>query len=222
MDCCADYQACLNDIFSLDPNPKWGLSRTKELLEYLNLTSPAAKVVQIVGTNGKGSTTAFLDTILIANGLTTGRFTSPHLASARERVCVNADLISEEDFVDAATKVLLAIRSMDEKPSFFECMLALALCHFKKARVDVVLLEAGLGGRLDATTAVRKDILGVTAIDLDHQRILGETLDLITQEKLHAAHEGLPVFSMPQKIEVKETIEKMATVIGFNPVFTEA
>lgn len=168
-----------------------------KLLALIGRTSEM-KIVQVVGTNGKGSTVAFVDAILRESGVSCGLFTSPHLCTARERIRINGAIVSEEEFSSAAREVLALTADFTDEPSFFECVLGMAMLLFKKHGVDVAILEAGLGGRLDATTATNADVLGVTMIDLDHQSILGDTVDAIAYEKIGAAHVGQRVVSVKQ------------------------
>lgn len=146
-----------------------------------------------------------------------GKFISPHLTTARERFVINGRMIEKEDFIKAAEHVLFLGKKMREEPSFFECVLAMALWLFREHGVDVAILEAGLGGRLDATTAVKADILAVTSIDLDHQSILGDTIDLIAYEKLLAARRGQPVvLADKQKPLVLKAAYSLEQKTGFN------
>jgi dihydrofolate synthase/folylpolyglutamate synthase len=181
-----EYYATLIRLLSLPTNPKLGLTRTTDLLRAIDFKPDSMKIIQVVGTNGKGSTVAFIESILQAHGIKSGLFTSPHLCCARERIRTNKEIISQEDFTRAAQVVFEAIHHLDDEPSFFESLLAMALWLFSYHKVSVAILEAGLGGRLDATTATNPDILGISMIDLDHQQILGNTIAQIAQEKIGA------------------------------------
>ncbi len=206
-----------NRIFALETNPKLGLENTTKLLSLLKLekNNIQQKVIQIVGTNGKGSTCAFLESILMLNNLKVGVFSSPHLTSARERIRINQVNISEEDFSKIGEQVLEQIECMSEKPSFFEALLAMAMLYFKD-QTDIIILEAGIGGRLDATTACEADILGVASIGLDHLSILGNTLEKIALEKIAAARFLQPVITVAQKKEVLDTIIKQKKLVRFD------
>lgn len=173
-------------------------------------------IIQVVGTNGKGSTVAFVESILNSAGVATGLFTSPHLSTARERIRINGEMVTEHDFVQAARFVLRASESLSEEVSFFECMLGMALWLFQKRGVRVAILEAGVGGRLDATTAAAADVLGVTMIDYDHQQFLGTTIDAIAHEKINAARALQTVVTVKQTEEAIGAIERAQKVIGFN------
>lgn len=213
-DPCA-YEETVKKLLSLNTNPKFGLSRIGELLGLLGLNQSIAKVIQIVGTNGKGSTSAFIESISLSHAFKTGLFTSPHLCSVRERIRIDGKLISEQDFVLAAQSVLKTILEMSEEPSFFECMLAIALLVFKEQGVNIIILEAGLGGRLDATTAVTRDVIGISSIDLDHQNILGSSIGAIALEKISAAKKEHKVVVAKQDEEVSLLIKQVQQDIGF-------
>ncbi len=213
------YADVVRSLIGQSTNPKLGLTRIKQLLEFMGLVK-RVPIVQVVGTNGKGSTCAFVESIAMAHGLRAGLFTSPHLCSVRERVRVNQEIISERDFVRSASRVLTAAKNSGLEPSFFECMLALALDYFAEVEVDLVILEAGLGGRLDATTSCLADVLGVASIGLDHQNILGETIEEIAKEKFAAARRGQPVVISPQDPPVLVVADEMASVVGFVPEFS--
>lgn len=196
-------------------NPKLGLKRIKNLLKAIGFDRNAMKIIQVVGTNGKGSTVAFIESILLSHKIATGLFTSPHLCSARERIRINGQMVSPEQFSKAAQLVLQKDQALEDESSFFECILAMALWLFQKNAVQVAILEAGIGGRLDATTAVFADILGVTSIDIDHQAILGETLDEIAQEKIMAAYSGQNVVTVAQKQPAHDAILRAKKELGF-------
>jgi dihydrofolate synthase/folylpolyglutamate synthase len=170
------------------------LSRPRRLLERLG--SPhhrlGARVVQVAGTKGKGSTARFVESILRRAGLRTGRFLSPHLESVLERIAVDGEPIAEADFAACVEQVIDAV---DGKSTFFECMLAAACVHFAQVGTDAVVLEVGLGGRLDATTAVPSTHNVITEISYDHTEILGTTLEQIAAEKAGTIRFATPVWS---------------------------
>jgi len=170
------------------------LSRPTRLLERLG--SPhrrlGARVVQVAGTKGKGSTTRFVDSILRTAGLRTGRFTSPHLQNVRERIVVDGAWIPETDFARCVEAVVDAI---DDRSTFFEALLAAACLHFAERGTEAVVLEVGLGGRLDATTAVPATHTVITQLGLEHTEILGSTIEEIAAEKAGTIRYGVPVWS---------------------------
>lgn len=202
-----DYSKIEEKIFSFGTNPKLGLDNINELLNILHLTKKnfSQPIIQVVGTNGKGSTCAFLESLFMGLGLKVGVFTSPHLACFRERIRINQKYITQDEILPISIEVFDAVEKMINKPSFFEILLAIALQYFQND-TDVIVLEAGLGGRLDATTALKADILGVCSIGLDHQAILGDTLEQITAEKIAAAYKKQKVISVIQTPEVAKTL----------------
>ncbi len=189
-DILSEYNSALSRLLARTSNPKLGLDRIRALLDLVGFDRSTMRIIQVVGTNGKGSTVAFTEAILRAHGITCGLFTSPHLCSARERVRINGEMISSEEFVRATNHVLAAAEKMSDEASFFECILALAMWTMKRHGVEVAIIEAGLGGRLDATTALDADVLGITSIGLDHQNILGDTLAAIARKKLLQRGQG--------------------------------
>lgn len=168
---------------------KLGLENIEKLLAALGNPEKSYLKVQVAGTNGKGSVCAFLNSICLQAGIRTGMYTSPHLVSITERVQINGVDISETDFARIATHVretgdrLLADRVLEYRPTFFEQVTAIALLAFAEAKVEVAILETGLGGRLDATTAANAEIAVITRIDYDHQNYLGDTIEEIAAEK---------------------------------------
>ena len=168
---------------------KLGLENIRTLLAALGNPHEKYLKVQVAGTNGKGSVCAFLDSICNEAGICTGTYTSPHLLSMTERISINGIDISEHDFARIANIVretaetMLSEKRLEYRPTFFEQMTAIALVAFSEANVELAILETGLGGRLDATTAAEAEIAAITRIDVDHQEYLGETIEEIATEK---------------------------------------
>ncbi|HLL72824.1 MAG TPA: folylpolyglutamate synthase/dihydrofolate synthase family protein [Pyrinomonadaceae bacterium] len=166
---------------------KLGLDNIKRLLAALGSPERGYPAVQIAGTNGKGSTAAMLERICRASGLSTGLYTSPHLVSITERIRIGGQDITREEFARFAAQVRAASIELEREtgalPTFFEQVTAIALLAFREARVELAILETGLGGRLDATTAASADTIAITPIALDHQEYLGHTLHEIAAEK---------------------------------------
>ena len=209
-----EYCSALAQLVGRTSNPKLGLSRIRALLDVINFDRSRMRIIQVVGTNGKGSTTAFIESILRAHGIACGLFTSPHLCTARERIRIDGELISEADFVLATKHVLAAAERLEDEASFFECMLAMAMWTMQRRGIKVAIIEAGLGGRLDATTALDADVLGITSIDFDHQNILGADLASIAREKISAGRMNQPVISVVQSEEVDLALVAYAQEIG--------
>ena len=176
---------------------KLGLENIERLLHSLsidfarlNLGSARAspetvpfRVIHVAGTNGKGSVCAMIEAIARGAGYRTGLFTSPHLISFRERILVNGEKISEDEVAGGLTEIRELIGSWDPHPTFFEIATALALKHFQKTRCEILVLETGMGGRLDATNAVQSSVSVITPIDFDHEKWLGHSIDQIAKEK---------------------------------------
>ncbi|KAG9012964.1 folylpolyglutamate synthase [Tulasnella sp. 427] len=169
------------------------LSRIRSLISLLpRFTRPT---VHIAGTNGKGSTTAIVDSILRQAGFSTGRFNSPHLVAVRDPILLDGQPISEDDYQEVLQSVKTANQLGACQCTNFEIQTVIALLAFERAGVDVAILEVGLGGRLDATNVIPDDVIlvsGITAIDLDHQAILGDTPALIATQKAGIARRGRP------------------------------
>ena len=168
-----------------------GLSRTSRVARTLGLLPYTIPTLVVAGTNGKGSVVYASDAVLRAHGRRTGRYTSPHLLRYNERIAVNGEALADAAIVDAFDAIEAA--RGDTTLTYFEFSTLAALWLFRQARVDVAILEVGLGGRLDAVNIVDADLAVVTAIDLDHQNWLGDTVDAIAPEKAAVARAGRPV-----------------------------
>jgi dihydrofolate synthase/folylpolyglutamate synthase len=168
------------------------------------------KVIHVAGTNGKGSVCAMIDSICRAPGYRTGLFTSPHLVTFRERVRVSGEMISEDAVANGLTAIRDLVAGWDPHPTFFEVTSALALDYFSEAKIDVAILETGIGGRLDATNAVQSDVSVITQIDFDHEKWLGNTLAEIASEKAGIIKRGVPVVSTAQRPQAEKVIRVRA------------
>ncbi len=157
------------------------LTNTIKLLEYIGNPHLHTKWIHIGGTNGKGSTSSMVAAALTANGYKTGLYTSPHLVDFRERIRIDGEMISEQFVVDFTNKIAPAIDEFS--PSFFEITVAMAFEYFKEFKVDIGVIEVGLGGRLDSTNVITPIISAITSIGLDHTDILGNTIEEIALEK---------------------------------------
>jgi dihydrofolate synthase / folylpolyglutamate synthase len=206
------YKEALAWLYSLQRfGIKLGLENIERLLEELSRSdalqaAPSWKVIHVAGTNGKGSVCAIIDSICRAQGYRTGLFTSPHLVTFRERIRVNGDMISEEAVAHGLTTIRNLVANWDPHPTFFEVVTALALKHFSDTNVEIVILETGLGGRLDATNAIRSDVSVITPIDFDHEKWLGKTLSEIAAEKAGIIKPGVPIVSASQRPEAERVI----------------
>jgi dihydrofolate synthase/folylpolyglutamate synthase len=195
----ADYAAVRHYLYGLKHHgAKYGIDRMRLLSERLGWPERSFPVVHVAGTNGKGSVSAMVETILRRAGYRTGLYTSPHLVRQGERVQVNRRILSEDE-IAAFTRELqpiaaaLGARDPADHPSFFEFMTAMAFLRFAREKVDVAVIEVGLGGRLDATNVVDPAVAVVTEIGHDHMEILGDTLEKIAAEKAGIVKPGRPV-----------------------------
>jgi dihydrofolate synthase/folylpolyglutamate synthase len=204
---------------------KLGLRNTKTLLNALEDPHRAFPSVQIAGTNGKGSTAVMLDSICRAAGIHTGIFTSPHLISITERIRIDGEQISETDFaaltaqVKTAAEELIKQGRLERLPTFFEHVTAIALLAFREAKVELAILETGLGGRLDSTTAAGADVVAITPVAMDHEEYLGDTLAEIAAEKAAIIRPGVTAVVAPQDEEAFDVIVRQAERVGVAPRF---
>src|SRR5256886_6768199 len=195
---------------------KLGLETIERLLaalprsSALQITASPCKVIHVAGTNGKGSVCAMIDAIARAAGHRTGLFTSPHLISFRERVRVNGEKISEDEVARGLSEIRVRIRDWDPHPTFFEITTAVALQHFQTMRCEILVLETGMGGRLDATNAVQSSVSVITPIDFDHEKWLGHSIGEIAKEKAGIIKPRIPVVSAPQRPEAAAIIRQRA------------
>ncbi|PYS71495.1 MAG: bifunctional folylpolyglutamate synthase/dihydrofolate synthase [Acidobacteria bacterium] len=189
---------------------KLGLENIQRLIAALHVDLGGARVIHVAGTNGKGSVCAMIDSILRAQKYRTGLFTSPHLVTFRERVRVDGEMISEDGVANGLTAIRNLVRDWEPHPTFFEIATALALKHFSNAKIDIVILETGLGGRLDATNAVQPNVSIITPIDLDHQQWLGESLEEIAHEKAGIIKPRIPVVAAAQAPDAEKVIRDRA------------
>lgn len=210
------YKEALAWLYSLQRfGIKLGLENIERLLEELSArgdlqTATPWKVIHVAGTNGKGSVCAMIDSICRAQGFRTGLFTSPHLVTFRERIRVNGEMISENAVANGLTTIRNLVARWEPHPTFFEVVTALALKHFANTGVEIVILETGLGGRLDATNAIQSDVSVITQIDFDHEKWLGKTIAEIASEKAGIIKPSIPVISASQRAEAEEVIRARA------------
>jgi dihydrofolate synthase/folylpolyglutamate synthase len=190
---------------------KLGLENIQRLLRELDLPAKEQRIVHVAGTNGKGSVCALIDAICRAQGYRTGLFTSPHLVTYRERIQVDGEMIAEDKVAEGLTTIRQLISDWEPHPTFFEITTALALIHFKECGCEVVALETGLGGRLDATNAVEPVVSVITPIGYDHQTWLGNSLEEIAGEKAGIIKARIPVVSALQEPDAERVIRARAT-----------
>jgi dihydrofolate synthase/folylpolyglutamate synthase len=212
------YETAVSRMFALGhelaqtPSHKFDLDHMRVLLDGLDHPERRFPSVLIAGTNGKGSTAATLASILRASGLKTGLYTSPHLVRINERIRINGEEISDDAFaelhgkIDHVADTLVENTRLPWHPSFFEMMTAIAFEHFAREKVDLAVLEVGMGGRLDATNVVDPRVSVITDISLDHQKYLGNTVGEIAHEKVGIIRPGGAVVTLPQQPEANDVI----------------
>jgi len=231
-----NYQESLKYLFSLGRElaaptqaaaAKFDLENISTLAEALAYPEKKYKSVHIAGTNGKGSTAAFTESILRAAGIKTGLYTSPHLERINERISVNGEEISDEDFARTFTKLLalieelLAQGKLRAHPTYFEVVTAIGFEHFAQAGVEIAVCEVGLGGRLDATNILTPEVSVITRVDFDHENFLGHSLTEIAGEKAGIIKARVPVILAEQGPEAREVIVRRARELDAPVVETE-
>lgn len=227
------YDAALEFLFSVTDYERmtrvgynhttFNLSRMNRLLDEVGNPHRDLKAAHIAGTKGKGSTATMLAQMLQANNYKVGLYTSPHVLDLRERIVINDDMITTSELTKLVNKVAVAVRKLTAKGdniTFFEIMTTLAFMHFVDKKVDVAVVETGLGGRLDSTNVLKPEVCGITSISLDHTYQLGKTLSSIAAEKAGIFKPGIPVVSAPQCPEVRETLVQAADKVNAPLLFT--
>jgi len=212
------YETAVARIYALGhelaqmPSPKFDLDHMRVLLRALDYPERRFPSVLIAGTNGKGSTAATLASILKASGLRTGLYTSPHLIRINERIRINGEEISDDEFallhdmIDRTAERLVGESELPWHPSFFEMLTAIAFEYFSRKKIDIAVLEVGMGGRLDATNVIDPQISVITDISLDHQKFLGNTVTEIAREKAGIIRRGGIVVTLPQQPQANGVI----------------
>ena len=225
-----NFEAAVQYLLSLGHETltiKLGLRNTELLLAALDHPERAFPSVQIAGTNGKGSTAAMLDSICRTAGVRCGLYTSPHLVSITERIKVAGESITTDEFAACATVVreiseqLLRDKQIEALPTFFEQLTAIALLVFQNARIELAILETGLGGRLDSTTAAKARIVAITQIEMDHQEYLGHTIESIAAEKAAIIRPGVHAVIAKQLSEAMAVLLHRCEETGVTPVIDD-
>jgi dihydrofolate synthase/folylpolyglutamate synthase len=214
-----NYRSAIDALFARTTSgTKFGLERTWELLRHLDDPHRRFRSIHVAGTNGKGSVVAMCDSILRANGLGVGRYTSPHLVDFRERILVDGVPISEAEVL----KFLEEITPLSERigATFFELTTVLAFQHFADRAVDVAVIETGLGGRLDSTNVLEPVAATVTSIGLDHTDLLGDTLEAIALEKAGIFKPDAPAIIGERDAGIAGLLENAARAAGARPVLS--
>jgi dihydrofolate synthase/folylpolyglutamate synthase len=213
-----DYPAALQWLYGLQMHGiKLGLENMYRLCAELGIDVESGadrKFIHVAGTNGKGSVCAMIAAICCAAGKRTGLYTSPHLVSFRERICLGANRIPEEHVAEHLSKMKGLLERWDHTPTFFEVTTALALSWFQQQKAEWIILETGLGGRLDATNVVKPVVSVITPLALDHTQYLGSTLEEVATEKAGIIKRGVPVMSAPQDPEAEFVLQTVAKRMG--------
>ncbi len=216
----SDYQQAVNYILNM---PRFvegnSLEGTGEILRRMQHPERKSKVIHVAGTNGKGSVCAYLRSILEAAGYRVGVFISPHLVDIRERFLIHGEMVSKEDFLQSFQRIWELLG--DYRATFSEYLFFMAMDLFARAKLDYIILETGLGGRLDATNSVEQKALTIiTKIGMDHMEYLGNTLGSIAYEKAGILRKNTPaVFWDGGSLEVKESFCQRAEELGIKPCF---
>lgn len=214
---------CTNFIFQLKASQYKGkpLEAVKIILNELGNPHEQTKFIHFAGSNGKGSTLNATREILMTHGLQVGAFTSPHLERANERVMINKAQISDEQFLNYANIVSKVIEEKLEGkyPTFFEIMMLIAFQHFANEKVDIALIETGIGGRIDSTNVITPEVSVITTISLEHTEILGDTYEKIAFEKAGIIKKNIPVVIGVKNEEALEVIKKQAIIMESDTYF---
>jgi len=188
---------------------KLGLEAMQSILAQLGSPERKTPAVHVAGTNGKGSVCSMLRSVMTEAGYKTGLYTSPHLSSVRERFRIDDRFISEEEFTRLMEKIRSALGG--KTITYFECATALAFCWFAEQECDLMVIETGMGGRLDATNVLQPLISVITTISLDHEQYLGDTIELVAFEKAGIIKQGVPVVSGVVAMQSRAVIEKISS-----------
>jgi len=198
-------------------NFRSGLGRMQRAVDLLGNPEQTYPIIHVTGTNGKGSTIAFMRELFVSHGKKVGTFTSPHIVSIHDRICINGQPISDADFIRIADQVKemeLKLLETHDQLSFFELLTLIALLYFKEQEVDLVLLEVGIGGLLDTTNVVTGEIAIITSIGLDHQETLGDSLVAIAEQKAGIFKPGKSAVIANLTSEAQLVCQKTATDLG--------
>jgi len=190
------------------------LERMRTLLKKLGNPQDTFRSVHIAGTKGKGSTCAMIGSMLQSSGYKTAVYSSPHLVDVRERMCINGDMISHAEFVRLVRLIEPVVRRMKPTPSYFDVLTALAFKWFAEQKVDIAVVETGLGGRLDSTNVIKPEVTGITSISKDHMAQLGSTVSRIAEEKAGIFKAGIPAITVQQDPEAEAVLRRVAEKVG--------
>ncbi len=210
-----EYDSVVDKLYNIPRGAKTDLEHTRELLKALDVDLKGNNIIHVAGTNGKGSVCSYIGSVLREEGFTTGVFSSPHLVKINERISIDGIDISDDDFVDIYYKVEEAVTALLKEgfapPTFFEYMLVMAMLAFKEAQVDYIILETGLGGRLDQTNVFTEPLATViTHIGIDHTEFLGDTIESIAYEKAGIIKQNVPLIFCDIEQNVSTIMKEVA------------
>jgi dihydrofolate synthase/folylpolyglutamate synthase len=189
----------------------FNLDRMRTLLKHLGNPHTKFKTAHIAGTKGKGSTCHMLAGMLQAGGLKTGLYTSPHILDMRERIRINGELVSHEHLVELVKRIEPVMKKMAaDRPTFFEIFTAMAFCYFADQKVDIAVIETGMGGRLDSTNVITPEVCAITSISKDHMSVLGNTTTKIAEEKAGIFKKDIPAVTCIQDADVTGVLKRVA------------
>lgn len=193
----------------------FNLDRMQKLLSLLGNPHNKIHTVHIGGTKGKGSTATMLARMLEANGYKVGLYTSPHVVHLHERIMINSTMISDSEMCGLINRIYAPVEKMakTDPPTFFEIMTALAFIYFLDNAVDIAIIETGLGGRLDSTNVIKPKVIGITSLSIDHQNLLGETIDSIAKEKAGIFKRGVPAVTVQQEPSAMRVLKSQAVAV---------
>ena len=186
----------------------------RTLLKRLGNPQDHFKSVHVAGTKGKGSTCAMIASMLQAAGLKVGLYTSPHLIDIRERICVNGHMISHADFARLTREIEPIVGRMKPMPTYFDVLTAIAFKYFAEQKIEIAVVETGLGGRLDSTNVIRPEVTAITSLSKDHMAQLGSTLAQIAEEKAGIFKAGVPAITVLQDPDVEAVLKRVADKVG--------
>jgi dihydrofolate synthase/folylpolyglutamate synthase len=190
------------------------LERMRALLKRLGNPQDELKTVHVAGTKGKGSTCAMVAAMLAANGYKTGLYTSPHLVDIRERICINGVMIPTADFARLVRQIEPIVTRLKPTPTYFDVLTAIAFKYFAEQKVQIAVIETGLGGRLDSTNVIKPEVTAITSISKDHMAQLGNTLGKIATEKAGIFKHNIPAVSALQDAEAEAALKVIAEKVG--------
>ena len=190
------------------------LDRMRNLLKKIGNPHEAFRSVHVAGTKGKGSTSLMIAAMLRACGYKVGIYTSPHLVDVRERIVINGEMISVADFARLVRQIEPVVRKLKPMPTYFDTLTAIAFKHFAEQKVDIAVVETGLGGRLDSTNVIKPEVTAITSISKDHMQQLGNTLAKIAEEKAGIFKPGVPAVTVTQDPSVEPVLQRIAQKVG--------